>query len=589
MKKKILCIHGIGGKDATMDQWKPDWEKAIRESAGFPDELEFNFLKIDDLFTESKNRLGRIKYVQAIGKFIASWLSTAVEEKFKSRGVIDTINWYAGMPAQFATDDELRRKLQTRLESTIRTYQPDVIFTHSLGTLIAYDFLRQKSVLNKNYDFVLITSGSQIGHPAMRQLFGGVILPLSVKYWINLHNEDDRVFASRTISIESDIFSQVETPFEYATINHEAIRYISHSNSIAQAWPIVVSQSSARVPRSFDLNKLSVKSLEKRSGGRKPNRKALLIGINDYPDEQNRLEGCVNDVFRMSEVLQEFGFDPEEIRVIINERATTSEIRNRLKWLLGDAKKDDLRFFFYSGHGAQIPSSHGDYELDGNDECLVPYDFDWTIEHAYTDKEFLELYSQLSKDVNFITVFDCCHSGGLTRGNGIKTRGLNPPDDIRHREIKWDAVRQMWIRRDQKLSNKNFFKNKKDNTIDYNGLNGKTNKLGRAFPLWTDVKDFEKAKKKYGATGPYMPVILEACKENESAYEYRHGVTSFGAFTYSLSTILRQQLAKGKKVSLVELMALTSNQLKELEYNQNPVLVGPKIRTEGKLPFPMTS
>ena len=150
MKKKILCIHGIGGKDATMDQWKPDWEKAIRESAGFPYELEFNFLKIDDLFTESKNRLGRIKYVQAIGKFIASLLSTAVEERFKSRGVIDTINWYAGMPAQFATDDELRRKLQTRLESTIRTYQPDVIFTHSLGTLIAYDFLRQKSVLNKN-------------------------------------------------------------------------------------------------------------------------------------------------------------------------------------------------------------------------------------------------------------------------------------------------------------------------------------------------------------------------------------------------------------------------------------------------------
>jgi hypothetical protein len=144
----------------------------------------------------------------------------------------------------------------------------------------------------------------------------------------------------------------------------------------------------------------------------------------------------------------------------------------------------------------------------------------------------------------------------------------------------------MWIRRDLKLAGKKFFKNKKDNPTDYNGLNGKTNKLGRAFPLWTDVKEFEKAKKKYGALGPYMPVILEACQENESAYEYRHGVTSYGAFTYSLSTILRQQLAKGKEPSLEELMALTAQQLKELEYNQNPVLVGPKIRTNGKLQFP---
>lgn len=583
--KKILCIHGIGGKDATMNQWSPEWEKAITDSSGFTEQLQFHFLKIDDLFTESKARMGGIKYVQAIGKFISSWVSTTIEEKLKSRGLLDTINWYAGMPAQFATDDELRRKLQARMDTVIRTFQPDVIFTHSLGTLIAYDFIRQKSVIGTRFDFVLITSGSQIGHPALRQLFGGVILSLSVKYWINLRNENDRVFASRNINVEADNYLQVETPFESAAINHDAVKYITQSNAVAQAWPVVVAQSAARVARSFAINKLSSSSLEKQTTGRKSNRKALLIGINDYPDPQNRLEGCVNDVFRMSEVLQEFGFAPEEIRVTLNERATAKEIRSRLKWLLDDAKQGDLRFFFYSGHGAQIPTPHDDYEQDGNDECLVPYDFDWTLEHAYTDKEFLELYSHLSKEINFITVFDCCHSGGLTRASGIKSRGLNPPDDIRHREIKWDAARQMWIRRDQKLTGQKFFKNKVTDSTNYNGLNGKTNKLGRAFPLWTDVKDVEKAKKKYGATGPYMPVILEACGEGESAYEYRHGVTSYGAFTYSLSTILRQQLAKGKKVSFNELVSLTAQQLKELEYNQNPVLVGPKVRTEGKLPF----
>lgn len=583
--KKILCIHGIGGKDATVDQWSKDWEKAIVEKSGFVEELEFHFLEIDDLFTESKKRMG-IKYGKAIVKFIASWASTIIDEKFKSRGLLDTINWYAGMPAQFATDDVLRKKLQERIEKVVDDFQPNIVYAHSLGTLITYDFLRQKSVVNKNYDFVLITSGSQIGHPTMRQLFGGVILPLPVKFWMNLRNENDRVFASRSIIINAANFLQVETPFELRIINHEVLEYMSHDNAVTQAWPVVVVQSSARVARSFSINAPGSRSAGKLSRGRKTNRKALLIGINDYPEGHTPLEGCVNDVFRMSEILQEAGFSPQEIRVTLNERATAKNIRTRLEWLLSDAREGDLRFFFYSGHGAQIPSSHANYEIDSNDECLVPYDFDWTLEHAYTDKEFLELYSQLSKDVNFISVFDCCHSGGLTRGNGMMAKGLNPPDDIRHREIKWDEEKEMWIERNLKLKGKRYFKNKAKGNSVYNGVNGKTNKLGRAFPLWSEVREFEKARKKYGASGPYMPVILEACRENESAYEYRHGVTSYGAFTYSLTTILRQELRKGKKVSFENLMRLTAKQLKDLEYNQNPVLVGPKVRTEGVLPFP---
>src|SRR6218665_873867 len=536
--KKILCIHGIGGKDATMDEWSIDWQNAIRKNSGFEEELDFHFLKIDYLFTNSKKRLGKIKYLEAVWKFIASWVSTSIDEKFKSKGIIDTINWYAGMPAQFATDDVLRTELQDLLEKTIAEYKPDVIYAHSLGTLICYDYLRAQTVAGKSFNFTLVTSGSQVGHPAMLQLFGGVILPLDVKQWVNLHNCNDRVFASRLIPVSADNYLSVETPFEYATINHEVLQYMSHPNAVSQAWPVVVAQAQRQVARDFALGQLGIRTLEKQSTGRKPNRKALLIGINDYPSKENQLNGCVNDVFRISEVLQEYGFSPDEIRVTLNERATAKEIRKRLHWLLDDAKEGDLRFFFYSGHGAQIPSSHADYELDENDECLVPYDFDWTIENAFTDKEFLEMYSQLSLEVDFTTVLDCCHAAGLTRGNGVKTKGLTPPDDIRHREIKWDEKRQMWVPRSLNPDKEKLFKNKQDNPTLYNGENGKTNKLGRAIPLWNDVKEHEKAKKKYGAVGPYMPVLLQACDENESAYEYMHGVTSYGAFTNLNTTLL---------------------------------------------------
>ncbi len=57
----------------------------------------------------------------------------------------------------------------------------------------------------------------------------------------------------------------------------------------------------------------------------------------------------------MSSVLQESGFKPDEIRVVLNERATAQGIMERLHWLLEGVRDGDERMLFYSGHGAQIP------------------------------------------------------------------------------------------------------------------------------------------------------------------------------------------------------------------------------------------
>jgi hypothetical protein len=54
-------------------------------------------------------------------------------------------------------------------------------------------------------------------------------------------------------------------------------------------------------------------------------------------------EGCLNDVFLMSSVLQESGFDPEEIRVVRNERATTQGMIDRMHWLLDGLREGDER------------------------------------------------------------------------------------------------------------------------------------------------------------------------------------------------------------------------------------------------------
>jgi len=121
--------------------------------------------------------------------------------------------------------------------------------------------------------------------------------------------------------------------------------------------------------------------------------------INEYPNPKQNLEGCVNDVFLMSALLQGSGFKAEEIRVVLNDRATRDGVRERLEWLLDDTKKGDVRFFYYSGHGAQLPAhGMGDY-VDQLDETLVLHDFDWTPAHAFTDDDFYALYSQLPYDL----------------------------------------------------------------------------------------------------------------------------------------------------------------------------------------------
>jgi hypothetical protein len=55
-------------------------------------------------------------------------------------------------------------------------------------------------------------------------------------------------------------------------------------------------------------------------------------------------------------------------------------------------------------------------------------------------------------------------------------------------------------------------------------------------------------------------------------------VTSYGAFTYSLSAIFRQIKRQKRFPSFNELVERVSGRLKELKYDQTPALVGPAAK-----------
>lgn len=115
--------------------------------------------------------------------------------------------------------------------------------------------------------------------------------------------------------------------------------------------------------------------------------------------------------------------------------------------------------------------------VDRLDECLVAHDFDWTRQRAILDDELYELYSQAPYDVRFMIILDCCHSGGMARDGLARVRGLNPPDDVRHRSLPWNEKEQMWVRRELESPDRSLAQGQ--DASDYVGLSRVKHCLGR--------------------------------------------------------------------------------------------------------------
>ena len=153
------------------------------------------------------------------------------------------------------------------------------------------------------------------------------------------------------------------------------------------------------------------------------NNKALLVGINTYPNPNNNLRGCVNDIVDMEYFIASKNkvYTKENIKTLTDSRATKNNILEHLNWLLLGASAGDQLLFHYSGHGAQLPSKGHTFEKDGLDEIICPYDFSDAnaAKTAITDKEFAKIFAGIPKGVHFVWISDSCHSEDLSRKHEI--------------------------------------------------------------------------------------------------------------------------------------------------------------------------
>lgn len=577
---RVMGVHGVGNHHTDLS-WQSGWEEAIRSglTRWNPDlHLEFYFPLYDDAFAADKITPAAIAI--AVAKLLGSGIFYGIGDLFRRRrglaSLPERVRWTAGMVVQWAENDKLREQLRRRIRAEIARFQPEIIVAHSLGSLVSYDTFIHEPEQSQIAGRIFITFGSQIGNPFVRGIFGGRLVPVAAQRWYHLFNPEDDVLTA-PIRLNDPRFEQLDTYFDIAGIaDHAAEYYLGHDNTVATVYrQLAAPVQSLRAFRFADRAFAQLAS--------KPRRRALLVGINNYPQETDRLEGCVNDVFLMSAVLQDLGFAAEQIRVVLDERATAAGIRERLEWLLEGAQAGDQRVLFYSGHGAQISGYGVKEEVDRVDECLVPYDFDWTTERAILDDELFELYSQLPYGAQFVMILDCCHSGGMARG-ARKIRGLSPPDDIRHRELRWNSAHEMWSER--KLVSPNRSLQSRREGRDYLGASGVKRRLGRAITLRSlPNRKYDAVRSRLGHFGPYLPMIFQACRESEFAEEYRHGVTAYGAFTYALHSVLRQQRRKRGRLTFKQLVEATTRRLHDLGYTQSPQLLGPGKLVEQPIPW----
>ena len=254
--------------------------------------------------------------------------------------------------------------------------------------------------------------------------------------------------------------------------------------------------------------------------------KALLVGINKYPDPQNELRGCINDILDMEHFISETNkvYAEQNIKKLIDRDATKKGILTQLKWLLEGAQAGDQLLFHYSGHGAQAPTLSPKLETDGLDEIICPYDFDGSNNTTLRDKEFAQLFAGIPKGVHFVWISDSCHAEDLSRD--FKT----------------------------------------DKTIIYRQFQGVTHHKHDMLP--------EISSENFNAvTAPLNGTLLSACASHELSADAYIDKRFNGAFTHYL---IKNLLQYSDSKSMQAIVQLVNIDLDKNGYDQNP-------ESEGKL------
>jgi hypothetical protein len=259
-------------------------------------------------------------------------------------------------------------------------------------------------------------------------------------------------------------------------------------------------------------------------------KRALCIGINNYPGTANDLSGCINDAQEWASALEAHGF---AVRTLLDDQATKAGMVAAMQELIGGAASGDSAVITYSGHGTFVPDASGD-EPDARDEALCPYDIDKG--NVLLDDEIHKLFAARAAGVKVVLISDSCHSGSVIR--------WAPPDRNSISPLPRYLPPAAWMPKEQ------LPKNARGEVMTRIGSGARPVALSAGGDL-----------------------LMAGCQDQEYSYDARFGGRPNGAFTYyALKTL--KSLAAG--ATYAEWYTEIRKYLPGASYPQTPQLFGAK-------------
>jgi WD40 repeat protein len=152
---------------------------------------------------------------------------------------------------------------------------------------------------------------------------------------------------------------------------------------------------------------------------------ALIVGISRYANPTINLQYAADDARSLYQLLTNpalgpAAFHPEDVRLLLDEKATTSAINTGLRDFLQKARENDFVLFFFAGHGAPDPNRLLDLYLLAHDT-----DPDNIAGTGLLMEHVRDSISQIpARDVLILS--DACHGAGMGGIAGMRGVKENP-------------------------------------------------------------------------------------------------------------------------------------------------------------------
>jgi hypothetical protein len=137
-------------------------------------------------------------------------------------------------------------------------------------------------------------------------------------------------------------------------------------------------------------------------------KRALVVGIDDYGSPVNDLPSCINDARRFAETLQSvYAFQRSKIVTLFDREATKTNVVTSLQSIFEGIQADDRVVFYFSGHGYRLS------EGEDLEDALV-LNPSGGSDFFMTGSELSALTQKVPSGV-LTVVLDSCFSGGMDK------------------------------------------------------------------------------------------------------------------------------------------------------------------------------